>query len=203
DDPADLDFAEGAILAASDQVISLATPYAGVLRLPRDRVRKIAFVGAGRRVVIDPAAHHLRDEPSRIPPLMDPRLHEGGVLERTVELTDVPDAQALLVMDVVQVVGEDNNATYSQYVRKGELRTWVTINGQRVDFLNRYVKTRNESPERVAIAIPAGLLRAGKNVVRLELTGMASKAEQLDDFGVLGIALEFRPRANTIPPRSP
>jgi hypothetical protein len=196
DDPVDLDFAEGAIVAASGHVITMATPYSGVLRIPRQRIRKIAIFGEGRRVVIDPAAHHLGDEPSRIPPVLDPPLHEGGLLERPVELTDVPDSQAMLVMDVVQVVGEDNDATYSQYVRKGELLTWVTVNGRRIDFLNRYIKTRNDTPERVAIPIPAGLLRAGKNTLRLELTGMASKAEQLDDFGVLGIALEFRRQAN-------
>jgi hypothetical protein len=201
DDPVDLDFAEGAIMAVSEQLLTLATPYSGVLRIPRQRVRKIAIFGEGRRVVIDPAAHHLGDEPSRTPPLLDPPLHEGGLLERTVELTSVPDSSAVLVMDVVQVVGEDNDLTYSQYVRKGELLTWVAVNGKRIDFLNRYVKTRNDTPERVAIPIPAGSLRAGKNTVRLKLTGMASKAEQLDDFGVLGIALEFRRKANAdLPP---
>ncbi len=196
DDPVDLDFAEGAIVAATGKVITMATPYSGVLRIPRTRIRKIAIFGEGRRVVIDPAAHHLGDEPSRVPPLLDPPLHEGGLLERTVELTDVPDAQALLVMDVVQVVGEDNDPNYSQFVRKGELITWVKVNGQRIDFLNRYIKTRDDTPERLAIPIPAGLLHAGKNTLRLELTGMASKAEQLDDFGVLGIALDFRRKPN-------
>ncbi len=199
DDPVDLDFAEGAIVAVSGQVITIATPYSGVLRIPRPRIRKFTIFGEGRRVVIDPAAHHLGDEPTRTPPLLDPPLHEGGLLERTFELTDVPDAQALLVMDVMEVVGEDNNAAFSPFVRKGELRTWVTMNGQRVDFLNRYIKTRNDVPERVAIPIPAGLLRPGKNTLRLELTGMANKAEQLDDFGVLGIALEFRRKANAAP----
>jgi hypothetical protein len=203
DDPVDLDVAEGAITAVSGQVIRMATPYSGVLGIPRPRVRKITIFGAGRRVVFDPAAHHLGDEPSRSPPLLDPPLHEGGRLERTVELADVPDGQALLVMDVLEVVGEDNDVNYSPFVRKGELRTWVTVNGQRVDYLNRYVKTPNHTPERVAIPIPAGLLRAGKNTLRLELTGMATKAEQLDDFGVLGMALEFRRDADAVKAPSP
>jgi len=196
DDPVDLDFAEGAIIGVSGPAITMATPYSGVLRIPRPRVRKIAIFGEGRRVVIDPASHHLGDEPTRAPPLLDPPLHEGGLLERTFLLADVPDAQALLVMDVMEVVGEDNNAAFSPFVRKGELITWVTMNGQRVDYLNRYIKTRNDVPERVAIPIPAGLLRAGKNTLRLELTGMANKADQLDDFGVLGTALDFRRKAH-------
>jgi hypothetical protein len=74
-------------------------------------------------------------------------------------------------------------------VRDGELRTYIVINGKRIDFLNRYVK-RTDDPERVAIPIPAGTLRSGLNTIRLQLTGMATK--ELDDFGVLQMALEFR-----------
>ncbi len=201
EDPADLDFAEGAIIAVSGNTITMATPYSGVLRILRGRLRKIAIFGEGRRVVIDPAAHHLGDEPSHGQRGLDPPINEGGLLERTVELADLPNAPALLVMDVLSVVGEDNDETFSPYVRKGEFRTWVTINGQRVDFLNRYVKTRNDVPERVAIPIPPRLLRTGKNTLRLDLTGTASNPGHLDDFGVLGIALEFRrkPNAGTEP----
>jgi hypothetical protein len=79
----------------------------------------------------------------------------------------------------------------------------VTVNGQRIDFLNRYVKTPNHTPERVTIPIPVGILRAGKNTLRLELTGKADEAEQLDDFGLLGIALDFRPRATSARGTSP
>lgn len=195
EDPVDLDFAEGALIAVSGQAITMVTPYSGVLRIPRPRVRKIAIFGEGRRVVVDPAAHHLGDEPSRRPPVLDPPLHEGDLLERTVELANVPDGQALLVLDVLDVEGEDNS-DFSPAVRRGDLRTWVTINGQRVDYLNRYVKTRNDVPERVAIPIPARLLRAGKNTLRIELTATGTNSDRLDDFGVLGIALEFRRNAN-------
>ena len=41
------------------------------------------------------------------------------------------------------------------------------------------------------MAIPPGLLHAGKNTIRLELTGAAEKDTQLDDLGVLQIALEL------------
>jgi hypothetical protein len=55
----------------------------------------------------------------------------------------------------------------------------------------------------VAIPIPAGLLRPGKNTVRLELTAMDTK--ELDDFGVLQMALEFRraPDRGLQPPVAP
>ncbi len=60
------------------------------------------------------------------------------------------------MLDLVQVVGEDNDPHFSQRVRDGELRTYAIVNGQRIDYINHYIKTRNETPERVAIPIPAG-----------------------------------------------
>jgi hypothetical protein len=189
--PADLDFAEGVLSALSDRTVTLATPYAGVLQIPRDYLRKLVVLGPGRWIVIDPATHHLGDELSVTAPLLDPPQPEGKVLERTIELAAVPSEPAFLVLDVVQVVGESNDPYFSQRVRDGELRTWIVVNGRRIDYLNRHIKTRNLTPERATIPIPAGLLHPGKNTIRLELTGMAGKDEQLDDFGVLQLALEF------------
>ncbi len=47
-DPADVDFAEGALIALSDQALQLATPYSGALTIPRDRLRKLIVLGEGR-----------------------------------------------------------------------------------------------------------------------------------------------------------
>ena len=104
-------------------------------------------------------------------------------------------------MDVVQVVGENSDPAYSQRVRDGELRTYVVVNGKRIDYLNRYIKTSNDAPERVAIPIPAGLLRPGKNTIRLELTGMADRREATRRFRSSPdrgrVPLDARPRAAT------
>jgi hypothetical protein len=191
DDPENLDLAEGALVSVSDKSLALATPYAGTLTIPRDQLRSLAVIGLGSRLVIDAAAHHLGDEFSATPPLLDPPQPEGGLLEREFELAQIPSLPCSLVLDVIQVVGENNNPDYSSRVRNGELRTYIVVNGRRVDYLNRYIKTRNETPERVAIPIPAAVLKAGKNTVRLELTPMASKSRELDDLGVLQIALEI------------
>jgi hypothetical protein len=204
-DPADLDLAAGALQRLTDRDLVLATPYSGVLTVPRDLLRSLAVLGQGRRLVVDPAAHHLGDEISVTPPLLDPPQPEGDSLERAIELSEVPDRPAFLVLDVTQVEGEDNDSPFSANVRKGELRTYVVVNSKRIDYLNHYIKTRDEAPERVAIPIPRGLLRPGKNTIRLELTPTASKPKQLDDIGVLQIALEFgaaeKPAA--APPRQP
>ncbi len=199
-DLGDVDFAEGALTGLDSRSLTLATPYAGTLVIPRERVLSVAIQGRGRRIVIDPAAHHLGDELSVSAPILDPPQPEGGTLERSFELADLPSTPAVALLDMVQVVGEDNDAVYSRYVREGELRTWLVVNGQRVDYVNRFIKTRGETPERIAVPIPCGLLKAGRNTIRLELTGMARKAKELDDLGVLHIAVEFRePPAPAIP----
>jgi len=205
DDLDNIDFAEGAISAVTDQAVTLATPYAGTLSVPRELVRKLVVQGQGSRLVIDPAAHHLGDEFSTTAPVLDPPQPEGGLLERTFELADIPNRPCFLVLDVVQVVGEDNDPRYSQRVRDGELRTYVAFNGKRVDYLNRYIKTRNLAPERVSIPIPPDLVRAGRNTVSLQLTGMATKEKELDDLGVLQMAIEFRSTPNRVqePPHEP
>ena len=146
----------------TDQTLQLATPFAGVLTIPEDILRKLIVLGEGQRIVIDPALHHMGDEVSVTTPLFDPQLPEGALLERDFELARLPDRPAFVVMDVVQVVGENTDSSYSEAIKKGELKTYVAVNGQRVDYLNRHIKTRNDTPERVAIAIPANLLHPAR-----------------------------------------
>jgi hypothetical protein len=190
-DPSDLDVIEGALTAVSDTSLTVATPYARVLTLPRDRRRTLRVLGNGHRIVIDPTAHHLGDQISSTPPMLDPPRPEGGVLERTVELARVPSGPASLVLDVVQVVGEANGLPFADRVQKGELLTNVTINGKPVDYLNRHITSKNETPERIRLPVPAGLLHPGRNQIRLEQVAQAADPTSLDDLGVLGIALEF------------
>jgi hypothetical protein len=196
---ADIDFAEGTLDSLSKGVIELSTPYAGVLAIPVDRLRKLIILGSATRLVIDPAIHHLGDEVSVSEPVLDPPLPEGATLERTFNLAAVPERPAFVVMDVVQVVGENTDSTYSESIKNGELRTYVSVNGKRLDYLNRHIQSQNESAERIATAIPPGLLHVGENSVRITLTGMAGNPNQLDDLGILQIAIEF----TTTPTRSP
>jgi hypothetical protein len=191
-----LDFAEGAIVSVSNTAIAIRTPFAGTLSIPRELVRRMQIQGQGRRMIIDPAAHHLGDEFSTVAPVLDPPEPEGSELDRAIELKKVPQDPAFLVLDVTEVVGLDNDPRWSQHARNGELRTNIVVNGQRIDFLNRYV-TRSHGTERVAIPIPPNALRVGKNTFRLELTPMSAK--EYDDWGLLQMALEFR----TVPGQAP
>ncbi len=188
----DTDQVEGALLALTDATLTVATPYAGDLAIPRDRLRKLRVLGRGRRIVLDATAHHLGNNVSKDAPVLDPPLPEGGVLEQTFTLDKVPEgASPALVLDVVQVVGEANSLQFSDLVRKGEIRTNVKVNGRAVDYLNRHITTKNETPERIRLPIPAGLLRPGENLLRIEQVGKVGDPEELDDLGILTIAVEF------------
>ncbi len=158
------------------------------------------MVGRGRRVVVDVAAHHLGDEVSVTHPL-DPPQPEALALDRSIELPAAPDGPAELVLDVVGVVPEAGDGEYSAQVRNGELRSYIAVNGRRLDYLNRHVTARNEeAPERIRIPIPRGLLHAGKNAVRIELTGDSDPRPKYDDLGILQVAVEFPAAA---PPAAP
>ncbi|APW63292.1 hypothetical protein [Paludisphaera borealis] len=183
----DFDFAEGAVSALSDSTLTLATPFAGTLQIPRDRLIRLRVLEPGWRLVIDPASHHLGNE---IEPRLDPPLPEGSVLERSFELPNGLDGPKFLALDVILVVGETPGLPFSDFVRRGELKTFVEINGVRFDYLNRFVHTANETPERIRIPIRADLLKPGKNQLRIVQTGLAKLPTEYDDLGILGVAVE-------------
>jgi hypothetical protein len=130
------------------------------------------------------------------PPFLDPPLPEGGVLERSFELPEGLEGPRFLVLDVIQVVGETPGLPFSEFIRRDELKTFVEINGVRFDYLNRYIRTANETPERIRIPIAVNLLKPGKNQLRIVQTGIAKNPTWYDDLGILGVAVEVaRPTA--------
>lgn len=189
----ELNHAEGAVTALSASAITLATPYAGTLTIPRDCLATVRVLDRGWELVLDASAHHLGDNISTTPPLLDPPLPEGGVLERSFDLGAVSPRPKFVVLDVIQVVGETAGSPYSNLVLKGELRTYVAFNGKRIDYINRYITTSNETPERIRIPIPHELLRPGKNIIRIEQTGIASDPTWFDDLGILRVAIQAIP----------
>lgn len=190
-DPFHVDRLEGALTGATVDAITLTTPYAGELTIPRDRLIQLDVLGRGGRLVLDTKAHHLGDEVTVMAPVLDPPQPEGGVLETPFELPRLREGNRLdLVLDVVQVAGEATDLPFATLVKKGELRTNVAINGAPFDYLNRHVTDRNETPARIRLAIPRDLLRPGRNVIRFEQVGIANNPNYLDDLGILGIALE-------------
>ncbi|MFO0956327.1 MAG: hypothetical protein U0800_02540 [Isosphaeraceae bacterium] len=181
------DAAEGVLMAMTDRSFELATPFAGVLSIPAERVRSIQGLGRGSRLVIDPTPHHLGDQ---FMPRFSPPQPEGGVLERAFRLEKAPATPAFLVLDVIEVAGAADNLDFAPFLKNGELRTNLSINGREFEYLNKYVLDRNEVAARVRIPIPEGLLKAGENRVRFDQVGKKSDPGFLDDLEVLTVAVE-------------
>lgn len=188
DDPSERDQVEGVLKKASASTLSIDVPYVGVVEVPRDQVVRLDVLGRSRKLILDPSPHHLGN---RVADDLSPPQPEGPVLNIPFKLASLPNAEAALCLDVVQVIGESGNLDFSDRVKKGELRTNVLLNGRRFDDLNRHINTRNDVPARIRLPIPAGLLKAGENVLRFEQTGAKDDPRMLDNLGVLGTALEF------------
>ena len=50
---------------------------------------------------------------------------------------------------------------------------------------------KNEGPERIRIAIPAGLLKPGRNILGFSQEGTKAEPAKRDNLGLLGIAIDF------------
>ncbi len=188
DDSRDLEQLEGAIVGLNEKTIELATSYAGTASIPRARARRIRFMNRCKRIVLDPYPHHLGNEV--FADLFPPR-PEGPSLETTVEIpADTTWRNASIAIDAVQVVGVSGTPTFSEKVRKGELRTNVKLDGKVIDYLNRHVTTKNDSPLRIRAAIADGLLTPGRHTIRLEQLPDGDSPSEYDDLGILGIAVE-------------
>ena len=190
DDPRDLDQIEAVLVGLDDTGATLEAPYVGRVTIPRDRLRRLEFLSTCRRIVIDPAAHHLGD---RMVEDLDPPQPESSPYGSEFVLEEVPTGSVVLALDVIQVIGEEGTLRYSDLVRKGEFRTKLALNGRALDDLNLYVPARNETVARVRVPVPPNVLVAGKNSLTITQTGGAAEPAQRDNLGLLGIALEFTP----------
>ncbi len=191
DEPRDVDVVEGAVVAIDDNALAIDVPYLGRIAIPRPMLRRVTFDSRARRVVLDAWPHHLGDEISIKPPLLDPPRPEGRRLSIPCRLDSILTGRAVVVLDVVEVAGEAPGLPYSAWLAKGELRTNLVVNGKPIDYINRYVNNANETPARIRIPIPAGVLKPGANTLALEQSGIAGNPDYLDDLGLLGVAIEF------------
>jgi hypothetical protein len=187
---------DGVLRRATDEVIAIETPYAGTIEIPRRALTRLSIQDRAWRWVLDDRPRHLGDEPRAS---LDPPFPQGSSLEIPFELPDPPPPPLRLAVEVLEVAGEAKNLQFSSLVREG-LRSNVKINGEFVDYLNRYIGTENATPETVRLALPDGLLKAGKNTLRLEQSATPKLPNAFDEVGFLKIQLE-RPLEPKAPPQ--
>jgi hypothetical protein len=170
-------------------------PALGELRIPVREINRIAPKFAGSLIVIDPAFHHLGDA---IREDFHAQPAEGTRLEWKVRLEAVPKSRGFISLraaDLEPRGARPHEGPGHEASATGELSTELLVNGRRVADLNRFVSIRSipANPQRLRISLPAGLLKAGDNVIRLAQRPERDDSGEFDDCEISRLALEFEP----------
>lgn len=187
-DPRDVDRVEAVFSGIDETNLLLDAPYVGRVAIPRAGVQQITVQSRSERILLDVHSHHLGD---RMTAELDPPQAEPQPVEIPFTLGKVPTGDPSLLLDVLKVIGEEGNREFSSLVKKGELRTAVYLNGKKLDDLNRFVSTSNETPLRLRMPIPPGLLKEGENRLKFEQNGTLTDPLLRDNLGLLRIAVDF------------
>ncbi len=187
-DPRDLDRVEGVLAGADENDLVLNVPQVGPIRVARETVKRVTVQRRASRILLDSNSHHLGD---RIASDFDPPQPETAPLVLAFDLATIPPGGAFVLVDAVKVIAEDGPGEYSELIRKGQLRTTLSLNGRKVDDLNAHVAAFNENRQRLRLAVPAGVLKPGKNELRFDQEGTLADPKLRDNLGVLRISLEF------------
>jgi hypothetical protein len=116
---------------------------------------------------------------------------EGNTLRWQVKL-DTPTS-AVLVIEVAHVAGEEDGPDVKAALRRGGLRAEVSVNGRRIDHLNRHVDRSTWESVWARIPVPSEMLNAGTNIVELRQT-TDRETGRSGDCEVRGIRLEIPER---------
>src|SRR5206468_2426175 len=136
----------------------------GTLTVPTEYLRRLDGWFYGRRIEVDGNAYHLggRARPGFALPQPD-----GLSLRRTF-LLEAVTASARLVVEAAHLKGSGDGI--GPVLERGGLRTAVLLNGQEVDYLNRYRERATGRPYLTQVALPAAALRIGENALELRQT---------------------------------
>jgi hypothetical protein len=185
---------ELAIQAVRDEHIIARHAILGDVRLPLAGVRRIEPQFVGLRLPLSRDVHHLGDEVRagfRQPTPTGPTLAGEFVLE------SAPRDSAVFVVEVADLEpsGPDTplGSPFLRELRSGHLVTELFVNEQRIARLNDALRWRASpgDPQRIRMAIPGGVLRAGSNLWKLEQQPARDDPGEFDDAEVGPIAIEF------------
>ena len=198
-DPRDVDQAEGALIALTDASLTLATPYAGDLDDPPrpaqagDQGPRPGGPDRPRPNLAPPRQQHVS---KHSPTLLDPPLPEGGTPGTSVLTLDrVPEGDAASDRPRRRPSRRRDRTApqFSELVRRGE--TSDQPEGQRR--AGRLPQPPHHDEQRGPRANPAADPRRtaqGRRQHAPDRPGrQAGEPEELDDLGILCIAVEFEP----------
>jgi hypothetical protein len=187
-----------ALQSVSPQELHAEHPYLGTLRIPVGEINRIVPRFQGALLLVDPARHHLGDA---IREDFHVQRAEGTRLEWKVRLDAVPKARGFVSLRAADLEPHGARAPTGQFQQAsdpGDMSTELMVNGRRLADLNRFVSVRSVpgNPQRLRIPLPAGLLKAGENVIRIAQRPEREDASEFDDCEISRLALEFEPQVN-------
>jgi hypothetical protein len=176
---------EGVVGKLDDSRMILRHPHLGDLPIERSRLHRLRRLFYGQRLELDNGSHHLGEKDRTVPGLQPARA-EGESLSKTFRLEAVPTT-VRFVVSVVHLKGAGDGI--GPALERGELRTDVSVNNERVDYLNRLVDRDQPRPQRLSVVIPKKLLRVGDNVLELRQTPEAG-TDHFEHCGVADLLIE-------------
>jgi len=184
---ADDEVLQGTLVGAGSDLLELDHSLLGRLHLTRARARSLQVLGKGRYVPIDSAAYHLGNDVRSDFLLPQP---EGSELSRAFMLDETLPEPVFLICTAHHMEGMGKESPFADELRNGHLRTQLWINDHQVDYFNRHVRSPSEQQQRFRIELPAGLLKQGRNKLRITQTPLPYNETDFDDLVLSGLAIE-------------
>jgi hypothetical protein len=166
----------------------------GELTIRWSDVRHVRSTFFGESILLDARRFHLgnaiRDDFHR-------DLPDGTDLTTAYQLHEVPRGRAFLSLDVAELEAAGPTAPpgspFLSELRAGKLVTEVSVNEQPIGTLNSKIRFRTscQNPDRIRLEVPGGVLKSGKNVLRLRQKPLKESGREYDDCEVGNFRLEF------------
>jgi hypothetical protein len=179
---------EGVVTKLNERHLILRHLDLGELSIDRSRLNHLRRLFYGRHIELDNGFHHLGDKERPVAALQPPRA-ERQSLSTAFRLDEVP-GMVRFVVTVVQLKGPGDGI--GPALKRGESRTEVWVNNERIDYLNRLVDRAQARPQRLSVSIPKKFLRVGENVLEIRLTPEAG-THHFENCGLSDFVIETEP----------
>jgi hypothetical protein len=177
--------------------VIVAHPWLGRLAVGWNQIARIEPQFFGQSLTLDARSQHLGDAIREDFQRQLPDGLEWSVKFPLASPIHLLPAEVWLTLDVVDLEPSGPQtppgSKFLKELRSGQLLTQITINNQPAGDLNRWIRYRAtpDSPERIRCLLPAGLLQAGENSLRLHQIPLKTLGRHYDNCELSNLRLEF------------
>ena len=179
------------LLSADAEALVMFHLWLGQVTIPWSQIDAIEPEYLGRSQILSPAARHLGNQ---FRPAFRHKKPMGTTWQGEFSLKE-RSGSAFLRIEVAELepAGPDTPpaSRFLSELRQGHLGTEVFLNGESLGRLNDRISARSPSPAILRLAIPANLLRPGKNAWRIEQHPLSHQSKEFDDCELGPITLQI------------